>query len=564
MKRKIYWNICVAALFSMVLSVLTAAWLLCCDMQIQMRQAVATELRYLKSAMEVSEGNLPDRLAGYGDGNDGNRITWVDTDGSVLYDSYADSESLQNHSDRPEIREALENGSGQSVRISDTLAEQTYYCAARLEDGTVIRVASTTRSALAAMVNTIPLMGLLAAVIFGATMVLAELQTRRIVEPINQIDLDNPQYEQVYDELSPLVRRLVKQKETIRRQMDTLREKQEEFTAITENMREGFIIVDSRADVISYNGSALRILGAETAADGGGNVNVFSFNRSGSFRQAVDQALSGERGERNLELNGRFYQIIANPVEEAGKQNGAVVVILDVTEQQGREELRREFTANVSHELKTPLTSISGYAEIMKNGLVQPADMTRFSEKIYQEAQRLITLVGDIIKLSRLDEGDVGLSRSTVDLREIVSDVLSRLRDSAGKHQIDLVIKGGHAIVQGTPQILDEMIFNLCDNAVKYNKPGGWVMVTVASENGSPTLTVEDNGIGIAKNDQERIFERFYRVDKSHSKQIGGTGLGLSIVKHGAIYHKAKVEMESALGKGTRIRLVFPKINQER
>lgn len=564
MKRKIYWNICLAALFSMVLSVLIAAWLLSRDMQTQMRQAVATEVRYLESAMEVADGGFLDHLASRGDGNDVNRITWVDTDGSVLYDSYADSESLKNHADRPEIREAFEHGRGQSVRISDTLAEQTYYCAARLENGTVIRVASTTRSALAAMMDTIPLMGLLAAVIFGATMVLAEFQTRKIVEPINQIDLDDPQYEQVYDELSPLVRRLVKQKETIRQQMDTLREKQEEFTAITENMREGFIIVDSRADVISYNSSALRILGVELSAEQGENVNVLSFNRSGSFRQVVDQALDGERSEQNLELNGRFYQIIANPVEESGKRNGAVVVILDVTEQQGREELRREFTANVSHELKTPLTSISGYAEIMKDGLVQPADMQRFSEKIYQEAQRLITLVGDIIKLSQLDEGNVGLSRSAVDLREVVSDVLSRLRDNARKNQIDLVIKGGHAIVQGTPQILDEMIFNLCDNAIKYNKQGGWVMITVASENGSPTLTVEDNGIGIAESDQERIFERFYRVDKSHSKQIGGTGLGLSIVKHGAIYHKAKVEMESTLGKGTRIRLIFPKANRER
>ena len=564
MKRKIYWNICLAALFSMVLSVLIAAWLLSRDMQTQMRQAVATEVRYLESAMEVADGDFLDHLASRGDGNDVNRITWVDTDGSVLYDSYADSESLKNHADRPEIQEAFEHGRGQSVRISDTLAEQTYYCAARLENGTVIRVASTTRSALAAMMDTIPLMGLLAAVIFGATMVLAEFQTRKIVEPINQIDLDDPQYEQVYDELSPLVRRLVKQKETIRQQMDTLREKQEEFTAITENMREGFIIVDSRADVISYNSSAPRILGVELSAEQGENVNVLSFNRSGSFRQVVDQALDGERSEQNLELNGRFYQIIANPVEESGKRNGAVVVILDVTEQQGREELRREFTANVSHELKTPLTSISGYAEIMKDGLVQPADMQRFSEKIYQEAQRLITLVGDIIKLSQLDEGNVGLSRSAVDLREVVSDVLSRLRDNARKNQIDLVIKGGHAIVQGTPQILDEMIFNLCDNAIKYNKQGGWVMITVASENGSPTLTVEDNGIGIAESDQERIFERFYRVDKSHSKQIGGTGLGLSIVKHGAIYHKAKVEMESTLGKGTRIRLIFPKANRER
>lgn len=564
MKQRIYWNICLTALFSMVVSVLLVTLLLCRDMQIQMRQSVVTEVRYLESAMETSGADFLNHLASRGDGGSVNRITWVDADGSVLYDSYADSESLQNHGDRPEIKKALESGSGQSVRISDTLAEQTYYCAARLDDGTVIRVASTTRSALAAMMNTIPLMCLLALLIFAVTMAVAELQTRKIVEPINQINPDDPQYEQVYDELSPLVRRLVKQKETIRQQMDTLREKQEEFTTITENMSEGFIIVDSRADVISYNTSALRILDVESGPGRGENVNILSFNRSGSFRKVVDQALAGERSEQNLELNGRFYQIIANPVEEAGEKNGAVVVILDVTEQQDREALRREFTANVSHELKTPLTSISGYAEIMKNGLVQPADMRRFSEKIYQEAQRLITLVGDIIKLSQLDEENVELTKSTVDLREVVSDVFSRLRDNARKNQIDLVIKGSHAMVLGTSQILDEMIFNLCDNAIKYNKPGGWVMVTVDPGNGCPTLTVEDNGIGIAECDQERIFERFYRVDKSHSRQIGGTGLGLSIVKHGAIFHKAKVEMESTLGKGTKIKLIFPKTDQER
>lgn len=557
MKRKIYWNICMVALFSMVLATLVSTWMLCRDMQTQMKQAVKTEVRYLESAMNTAGTDFLEHLASRGDGNSVNRITWVGTDGSVLYDSFADTESMENHGDRPEIRQALQTGAGLSTRLSDTLAEQTYYYAARLDDGSVIRVASTMRSGLASMVNTIPWMILMAAAIFGVTMGIAEFQTKRIVEPINRLNPDDPQAEKVYDELSPLVRRLEKQKATIKQQIETLREKQEEFTAITENMREGFIVVDSKADVISYNGSAARILGVDMERTDNTNINVFSFNRSSSFRKVVDAALGGERGEQSLELNGRHYQIIANPVVESWDKRGAVVVILDVTEQQSREELRREFTANVSHELKTPLTSISGYAEIMKNGLVQPQDMGRFSEKIYTEAQRLITLVGDIIKLSRLDEENVEIEKSSVDLHLVAGNVADRLKDMAKSSQVSIAVKGGPVVVHGTQQILDEMIYNLCDNAIKYNKPNGYVIITTEMENGHPALTVEDNGIGIPHEDQERIFERFYRVDKSHSNQIGGTGLGLSIVKHGAIYHKAKVELSSTLGKGTKVRIVF-------
>lgn len=571
MKRKIYWNICLMALLSMVLGTMVATALLCADLQRQMRRSVQTEVRYLESAMEVSAEQFLEHLGSRGDGGSINRITWVDGDGNVLYDSYADSQSLENHYNRPEIRQALAIGRGESTRLSRTLAEKTYYYAARLSDGTVIRVASTTRSGLAVAVHTIPWMIVLAAVIFGATMLLAERQTRRIVEPINQLDLDSPEDSLVYDELSPLVRRLEKQKITIWQQMEMLREKQEEFTAITENMSEGFIIVDGRADVISFNSSAIRILGVDMVSRDGRPVNVLNFNRSSGFRQVVDTALGGRHGEQMLELNDRHYQIIANPVrvsrsqgtqsavvDEEQENQGAVVVILDVTEQENRESLRREFTANVSHELKTPLTSISGYAEIMKNGLVQPADMRRFSEKIYQEAQRLITLVGDIIKLSRLDEGHVELEKRQVDLHMLAQETLEHLKGAAAAARVSLKLEGGPAMVTGAVQILDEMIFNLCDNAVKYNRPGGHVTVRTGVEDGHPALTVTDDGIGIPENEKERIFERFYRVDKSHSRQIGGTGLGLSIVKHGAIYHKAQVEMESALGKGTTVRLVFP------
>ncbi|WP_243031974.1 ATP-binding protein [Clostridium sp. AM42-4] len=575
-KRKIYWNLCLVALLTMVVSALITTLLLCQDLQTQMRQAVMTEVRYLESAMEVSGEDYLSHLKSRGDGNSVNRITWVDANGSVLYDSYAGSESLENHKDRPEIAAALKNGRGESVRTSRTLAEQTYYYAARLSDGSVIRVASTTKSALATVFHTVPVMIAMAVLIVLGVLILAEFQTKRIIAPINQMNPDDPQAGDVYDELAPLVRRLEKQKETIRQQMEILKEKQEEFSAITENMREGFLVVDSKGDVMSYNKSALKLLGISEGEEGmlsrhgndgnaaweehektDANVNIISINRSENFRRVVDEALKGSHCEEMLDVGNRHYQIIANPVAESEERSGAVVVILDVTEQQGREELRREFTANVSHELKTPLTSISGYAEIMMNGMVQPADMGRFSGKIYKEAQRLITLVGDIIRLSQLDEEKVQMEKSPVDLHLLASDVVKRLQDVAKKNQVTLMLTGKPTVVNGNAQILDEMIYNLCDNAIKYNKPFGEVEVNVAMIKDHPVLTVEDDGIGIPPEDQERIFERFYRVDKSHSRQIGGTGLGLSIVKHGAIYHKAKVELKSAPGEGTTVRITF-------
>ena len=572
-KRKIYWTLCLVALLTMVVSALITTLLLCQDLQTQMRQAVMTEVRYLESAMEVSGEDYLSHLKSRGDGNSVNRITWVDANGSVLYDSYADSESLENHKDRPEIAAALKNGRGESVRTSHTLAEQTYYYAARLSDGSVIRVASTTKSALATVFHTVPVMIAMAVLIVLGVLILAEFQTKRIIAPINQMNPDDPQAGDVYDELAPLVRRLEKQKETIRQQMEILKEKQEEFSAITENMREGFLVVDSKGDVMSYNKSALKLLGISEGEEGmlsrhgnaaweehektDANVNIISINRSENFRRVVDEALKGSHCEEMLDVGNRHYQIIANPVAESEERSGAVVVILDVTEQQGREELRREFTANVSHELKTPLTSISGYAEIMMNGMVQPADMGRFSGKIYKEAQRLITLVGDIIRLSQLDEEKVQMEKNPVDLHLLASDVVKRLQDVAKKNQVTLMLTGKPTVVNGNPQILDEMIYNLCDNAIKYNKPFGEVEVNVAMIKDHPVLTVEDDGIGIPPEDQERIFERFYRVDKSHSRQIGGTGLGLSIVKHGAIYHKAKVELKSAPGEGTTVRITF-------
>lgn len=580
MKKKIYRSMCLMALLAILLSAFMTTVVYYNNLKDQMHREVTTEAHYLAAGLNQAGMEYLDSLPGNVRGAEKSRITVVSQDGTVLYDNFADSSSLENHKDRPEIQSAFKTGSGSGTRTSSTLSETTFYYALRLTDGTVVRVANTTKSVLAGILEMTPLLCAAAAAILVLSMILAEEQTRGIVQPINDINLDHPSETKIYDELAPLVGKVERQQETIRRQMDTLKAKQREFSAITENMSEGFLVIGKRGEVVSYNSSALRILGVEpsaveekedetgyriqgyesgTGAEGtaGGRINILSFNRSHIFRTSVDRALEGNHSEQNMELGGRVYQIIVNPVLEGEEVSGAIMVILDVTEKAEREDLRREFSANVSHELKTPLTSISGYAEIMKNGLVRPEDMRRFSENIYQEAQRMITLVGDIIKLSQLDESQVELEKADVDLYDIARGVTERLKGQARVQKVELKLTGTSQRVFGTAQILDEMIYNLCDNGIKYNKPGGHVTISISEEHGHPVVLVEDDGIGIPETDQERVFERFYRVDKSHSRQIGGTGLGLSIVKHGAIYHGARVEMESKIGVGTKVRIVF-------
>lgn len=560
MKKRIYRNMCLTAWIAILFSALLTSLLYYRNLEKQMRQELVTEAKYLEAGMDLSGGSYLENITKTVNRSNRNRITWVAADGTVLFDNMAESSAMENHKDRPEIQAALVNGSGRESRMSSTLSEQTFYYALRLEDGSVIRVANTTKSAIAGSMAMLPALCGAAAVILILSMILAERQTREIVKPINELDLDHPDSGKLYDELAPLVGKIERQQQTIRQQMDILRSKQREFAAITENMQEGFLVVGRQGEVVSYNTSALRILDVEVPAAGktSGSLNVLNFNRSHEFRMAVDEALAGRHHEENLKLGTRVYQIIANPVTENQEVSGAVIVIWDITEKEEREELRREFSANVSHELKTPLTSISGYAEIMKDGLVKPADMKRFSENIYHEAQRMITLIGDIIKLSQLDENQMELKKKRVDLYAIAQTVAKRLEERARAAKLSLCVQGESQIVEGTPQILDEMIYNLCDNGIKYNKEGGRVNITVGWKQGCPFVSVEDNGIGIPKEDQKRVFERFYRVDKSHSRQIGGTGLGLSIVKHGAIYHNANVEMESKPGKGTKITIVFP------
>ena len=485
-----------------------------------------------------------------------NRITWVAQDGTVLYDNEADAAAMENHADREEIQEALFGIQGTARRESATLSQLTIYVAHRLDDGSVIRLAgsqSTVVHLLMAMAPPIVLI-LIVTLIFAAA--LSSRLTKRLVRPILELDLERPEDSEVYDELSPLLTRIRRQNDTIRAQMDQLRQQKQEFTALTENMSEGFLLLDAKGRVLSYNTGALRLLGAAAPAE---EASVLTLDRSDVFQQLVEQVLDGRRSQVRMERAGRILQLLGDPVLRDGETAGAVLVLLDVTEREQAEQMRREFTANVSHELKTPLTSISGMAEIMKDGLVKQEDVRGFAADIYQESQRLIRLVEDILHLSRLDEGGGGLERQEIDLLNLARTVEDRLQSTAKQHQVELELTGDHAAIQGLPSVVEEMVYNLCDNAIKYNRPGGEASVRVEDGADAVTVTVSDTGIGIPPEDRERVFERFYRVDKSHSKAIGGTGLGLSIVKHGAALHNAQLELDSAPGKGTTVRLRFPK-----
>ena len=552
MRKKIFKNMCLLALVTILLSSLLVTIVYYANSDARMKSEVREETRFVRGAVELSG---QDYLATVE--NTANRITLIDTDGTVLYDNQADPATMENHSNREEFQEASTAGAGEATRISDTIAEQTFYYAVKLQNGQVLRVAATTDSVFAAVLAVLPWILGVEVLVAVCTVLFSNFLTKKIVAPINRLDLDHPADNEIYDELSPLLGKISRQNEVIAQQMKSLREKQEEFTSITENMSEGFLVLDNNTDILSYNTSALRLLGAE-AVPAESHVSALALNRSAGFRSAVDGALAGKRSEQLVRQGGRCCQVMANPVLRDGEVEGAVVVILDITEREERENLRREFTANVSHELKTPLTSISGFAEIIKNGIVKPEDIPRFAGNIYEESQRLVTLVDDILNLSRLDEADVQLEREDFDLSSLARDVAGRLKASAKKNGVVITVIGDKAEINGVKSIVDEMVFNLVDNAVKYNKQNGRVTVTVDSSSDGTALTVTDTGIGIPQADVDRVFERFYRVDKSHSKEIGGTGLGLSIVKHGAALHDAQVELESTEGEGTVVRLIFP------
>lgn len=483
------------------------------------------------------------------------RITLVAEDGTVLADTSADPQELENHKERSEIKDANTNGDGKSSRYSETLMQKTLYYAKKLDDGTILRVSTTQDSVIMILLGLIYPMIIIIILALILSLVLSNRVSKKIIKPINEIDLENTSENITYEELTPLLKKISSQNKTIKKQLKEAKQRQEEFKLITENMSEGLLVIDKNANVLSYNESALRLLEITDVTAG----SVLTFNRSKGFRECVEKALTGQRCENEISMEDNTYSVIANPVYVNEKIIGAVIVILDITESVKREQLRREFTSNVSHELKTPLTSISGFAEMMMQGGTPENTVVDFSTTIYKAAQSLITLVSDIMKISELDEGAVVSERKKVDLYELSKEIITRLTPVAEKRNITLNLIGNHAYVLGAEKILDEMIYNLCDNAIKYNKENGVVDVIINTTSDKVNVTVRDTGIGIPISEQGRVFERFYRVDKSRSNQVGGTGLGLAIVKHAATYHDAEISLESTEGKGTSMTVIFDK-----
>lgn len=509
------------------------------------REAAYLAIAVEKEGMEAFESLPPEA----------ERVTYIAEDGSVLFDSEADEDSMENHGQREEIKEASEKGSGTAVRTSDTLSKKTLYYALRLKDNSILRVSSEQYNVpgiVGGMIQPVLIMLVIMAIL---SYLIAARLSRNIVDPINDLDLEHPEENQIYDEIAPLLSKINRQQKSLQREISDAKRQQEEFSMITENMEEGFVVIDSHTEILSNNSSALNLLGAEPEK---GRRSVLALNRSEGFQNAVERVLTGQHVLANMDLAGISCQVTANPVYHEGQVTGAVLLVQDVTERMRGEQMRREFTANVSHELKTPLTSISGFAEIIQDGYVKPEDTKKFAGRIFKEAQRLITLVNDVIKISQLDEGKIQFEKETVDLYEETREIFKHLEPKAEEAGVHLYLYGPHIKVNTVKTILEEILTNLCDNGVKYNKPGGSLTVTLSQDGESIQVAVEDTGIGIAQEDKNRIFERFYRVDKSHSKAIGGTGLGLSIVKHGSLFLGAKMKVESSLGEGSRFILTLP------
>lgn len=482
------------------------------------------------------------------------RITWVRADGTVVYDTQADAETMENHAQRQEIQQALAAGEGESSRYSSTLLQKTVYYAQRLPDGTVLRLSAVRVTAGVLVLNMLqPILLVLAAALILSG-VLAGRLARRITEPLNRLDLEHPLENDTYEELAPLLRRMEHQRRQINRQMGELRQRSEEFDQITGSMNEGLVLLDEAGAILSINPAARRLLDADGDCVGQDFLTVDrDVTMSDALRQAAEQGHSEFRGERN----GREYQFDVTRIQTEGRTAGTVLLVFDVTERAFAERNRREFTANVSHELKTPLQGIIGSAELLENGMVKQEDVPRFVGHIRAEAQRLVTLIGDIIRLSQLDEGEP-MPTEPVELLAVAREAAENLRSAAKTRNVTVEVTGTPATVSGVRRLLYEIVLNLCDNAIKYNTEGGHVEVEVAQDGGTAAVTVRDTGIGIPPEHQSRVFERFYRVDKSHSKASGGTGLGLSIVKHAVQYHHGVIQLKSEVGKGTEIRVTFP------
>ncbi len=486
---------------------------------------------------------------------DGYRLTLVSADGTVLYDNEADAAAMENHAQREEIRQAVATGRGESVRISATLTKKTLYQAVKLSDGNILRMSITQSSVLALLLGMLPPVCFILLAAIAISAILANHVTKRTVAPINALDLEHPLENDAYPELSQLLLRVAHQQRQINAQLGALREKQDEFATITKSMNEGLVLLNGRGAIVSINPAAYALFGADQTAVG---KDFLAMERNRAVQCAVNDAEARGHGQANIARNGRQYEIDVSRIVSDGQTTGTVILSFDITEKATAEEQRRAFSANVSHELKTPLQSIMGSAELMENGLVRPEDMPRFTGHIRSEAQRLVALIDDIIRLSQLDEG-MELHREPVDLASVAQDAVTQLANAAEAKQVQLLTSCASATVSGVKPLLHQIVYNLVDNAIRYNRVGGSVLVSVAETDTSAVLTVEDNGIGIPEAHQSRIFERFYRVDKSHSKETGGTGLGLSIVKHAVLLHGGEIRLESAEGKGTGITVTLPK-----
>ena len=481
------------------------------------------------------------------------RLTWVDADGNVVFDSHADKSSMENHADREEIKEALAYGTGSSMRQSSTLTEQTIYEATRLEDGSVLRISVSRATAFVLVLGMVQPIAIVLVIAIILSALLASRMAKRIVEPLNRLNLEKPMENDAYEELAPLLRRIHSQHKEIEYQMWTLQQKQDEFEQITDNMKEALVLLDSNGRIISINPAAKKLFGINTDCVG---EDFLTIDRKQDVRQAISEVKDKGQSFFYTKKNGRNYQFDLSRIDADGKIHGIVILAFDITEQVNAEKHRQEFTANVSHELKTPLQTIIGSAELMELGIVKEEDTPRFIKSIRQEAARLVTLIDDIIRLSQLDEG-TEMPKENVSLLELAREVTETLSDAAKLKGVSLEVCGDDGVISGVRRLLYEVVYNLCDNAIKYNKQGGYVKVSVSENADNVQISVSDNGIGIAPEHQDKVFERFYRVDKSHSKQSGGTGLGLSIVKHAVQYHHGKITVDSDLDKGTDISIQF-------
>lgn len=515
------------------------------------RTRLADELEIAAAAVEEGGTDALARLS-----SERYRLTLIAKNGDVLYDTKAGGSLSENHAERSEVKDALKTGDGESTRYSATFMEKTVYRAKRLDDGSVLRIslASATVGLLAVgLIQPILFVALIALVL---SIFLAKRLSKSIVAPLNDLDLEHPLDNETYPEISPLLGRINRQNIKIADQMENLKRKTDEFGQITENMREGLVLLDDKGTVLSINRAAKTIFGAGDSSVG---LDFLAVERSHEVSSAVEEAFASGHSDARIERNGRVYSLDIDRTVSDGKVLGTLILVFDITDKESAERMRREFTANVSHELKTPLQGIIGSADLIREGLVKPEDMPHFVGRIHDEAERLVTLIEDIIRLSRLDEGgNIVFDEKSVNLGEVAAEAVNSLGTAAKAKNIAVTLDDKGAAMRGSSRLLYEIVYNLCDNAIKYGREGGYVHVTVESGDGKAVLTVKDNGIGIAPEHQARVFERFYRVDKSRSRKSGGTGLGLSIVKHAVAVHHGEISLDSRLGEGTEIKISFP------